>query len=255
MEAPSVAASADPRNPFAEPAVDDASGAFESKTLFNSAGAPENAYYADGTTEDWYTGITGAPYTSATVKYDALGDPTAALYTGGSTTDMTEAWTYYAPVGGAEALSSIQLTNVPPAFASYVSAYFIFDPSGALEESVGTNSAGNSNTNGYENNLLIPCVTGNDWITGGGTGETFVLTNPGTGIDAITDFASNLTGAGHDTLELSASQFSGGFSSMMAATTFSGSNATINLGGGASVTLLGLTEALANANPGDFKFV
>lgn len=65
-------------------------------------------------------------------------------------------------------------------------------------------------TTGHGNSLLIADVPGDDMITGDGTSETFVFGN-GLGHATITDFSAHLSGATHDTIQLSLTDY-GSFS-------------------------------------------
>ena len=104
---------------------------------------------------------------------------------------------------------------------------------------------------GAQNGLTINSL-GDDTMTGGGSGETFVF-NGVFGHDKITDFSNYTTGASHDTISLSTSEFAN-FNAVMSAATNSGSNVVITAADGDTLTLKNMNVATLSGLSSDFKF-
>ena len=101
---------------------------------------------------------------------------------------------------------------------------------------------------GLAGNDRISGLGGNDQLTGGAGSDTFVF-SPGSGADIITDFSA---GAGvHDVINLLGFGYTG-LTDVLAHTTQTGTDLVINMGGGDSITLMGVNVASLNAD--DFSF-
>jgi hypothetical protein len=75
----------------------------------------------------------------------------------------------------------------------------------------------------------------------------------GFGQDAISNLASHLTGAAHDTVSLAKSDFAN-FTALLADATFVGGAAVITAANHDVLTLEGVTKAMLTAASGDFSF-
>jgi hypothetical protein len=200
-------------------------------------------YNLDGSIHDiGYGGITGQAYASYDVLYGSNGKPASAIYSDG----MTAAWSYYPN----NVLEEIQYQNV--AGKPYTALEDDYDTSGKLAISNVTNGNGSHTITGHQDGLTINGTAGNDTIIGGGLNETFSFTGP-FGHDTLADFASHISGPGHDTLSLPQASFQN-LTQVMASTIFSGSGALIIADGTDTVSVPGLTQAAMLANPGSFSF-
>lgn len=108
----------------------------------------------------------------------------------------------------------------------------------------GTGNGLNNRIDGNDAPNLIDGKGGNDVLTGNGGSDTFVIAR-GQGNDLITDFQA---GAGGDVIRLDGFSFAN-FAAVKAAATQVGSNVSIALGNGQTLTLLGQTVgALTSEN-------
>jgi hypothetical protein len=140
-------------------------------------------------------------------------------------------------------------TNVPnQAFSSYETD---LDANGAVSLQILDNNDGSHRILGFQDNLTIHSVF-NDVTTGGGNNETFVFTAH-FGQSTVTDFASHMTGAGHDSFQMPVGDFAN-FSSLLAGTQTVGGNAVITAANGDQLTLLGVTKATLATLGADFSF-
>jgi hypothetical protein len=115
-------------------------------------------------------------------------------------------------------------------------------------------SMGATVTTGHGSGLMIHDVAGNDTITGGGSQETFIF-GSGFGTATITDTAAHWTGAGHDVIDLAASEFAD-FQALLADSTFTNGVAMITANAD-HLTLDGFSSAaalIAGNAAGDFSF-
>ena len=115
-------------------------------------------------------------------------------------------------------------------------------------------SAGATVTTGHGSGLTIHDVAGNDTITGGGGNETFLF-GSGFGTATITDAAAHWTGAGHDVIDLAASEFAN-FQALLGDASFASGVASITAGSD-HLTLDGFSSAaalIAGNAAGDFGF-
>jgi hypothetical protein len=91
-----------------------------------------------------------------------------------------------------------------------------------------------------------------DTFTGNGANETFVFT-PVYGHDTITDCYQYMSGATHDTIALSTSEFAN-FAAVLSGAQNVGANTVITAPTGDTLTLANMTTSTLAANPGDFTF-
>ena len=131
--------------------------------------------------------------------------------------------------------------------ANYIDATGGVTVSLALAGAQATGGAGTDTLSGIENligsvfNDVLTGDTNANILTGGGGADTFVFA-AGSGQDTVNDFVS-----GNDKLDLSAYNFSD-FAAVLASTTDNGSGyAVIDLGGGNTITLFGVSEAQLQA--------
>jgi VCBS repeat-containing protein len=203
----------------------------------------DTTYNADGSIHDIaYAGVTGQTYTSYDVLYGTNNKPASATYSDG----MTQAWSYY-PSG---VLEEIQQQNVTG--KSYTALENDYDASGNLTISNTTNTDGSHTIAGHQNGLTLSGTPGADKIIGGGLNETFSFTGP-FGHDTLGDFASHISGPGHDTLSLPEATFQN-LTQVMASTVFINGGALIIADGTDTISVPGLTQAAMLANPGSFSF-
>ena len=134
---------------------------------------------------------------------------------------------------------------------SFGSEDVLFSRSGTAIEKIFYNLDGTHTIDGRANNLTLSSI-GNDTITGGGSGETFVM-SIGFGHDTITDLAPYISGTTHDTVSFTTTQFAN-FDAMMAATSNTAKGARIKLAGGDTLILTSITKGMMAANPGSFLF-
>jgi hypothetical protein len=102
-------------------------------------------------------------------------------------------------------------------------------------------------TGAAENRILG--TAGNDTLTGGAGGDTFVF-RPGFGTDTVTDFNA-LAGANHDILEISSGLFAD-FAALQGAMQQVGQNVVITADAATTITLHKVT--LNTLDAGDFAF-
>ena len=118
---------------------------------------------------------------------------------------------------------------------------------GNLGADTADGGAGNDSVHGGQGNDTITGGAGNDFLYGdrdddnitGGSGADVFVFNTNSGTDTITDFASGI-----DTLQFFSTVFSTATQVLVATTT--GSNSVIDLGGGDSITLTGVSSISAS---------
>ena len=168
-----------------------------------------------------YSGLSGTPYSS--VEQD---------YSNGALEDVVYSFT---KVSGASAYA-YQVTD---------------NASGAALQETFDNSNGSHRIIGLSDNQTLTSI-GNDTMTGGGSGATFLL-DAVYGHDTITDFSKYATGASHDTISLASSEFAN-FAAVQAAATNSGSGVLIRAADGDTLTLQNLTTTTLGGLGADFVF-
>jgi Ca2+-binding RTX toxin-like protein len=119
---------------------------------------------------------------------------------------------------------------------------------------------GDDTLNGGDGNDLLVGMDGVDWLTGGagndglsgGAGsDSFIFANS-SGVDVIYDFS----GAGGDKIQLIVGINGSGIvngTTALASTADVGGNAVVDLGAGATITLVGVLKSSLSA--GDFVFI
>ena len=190
-----------------------------------------------------YTGITGQSYTGEEVDVSAAGELQKVVYTGMASTPYSSVEQDYS--AGAVTDTVYDFTNV--AGATYYADQVEQNVQGQLVQTTFDLNDGGHTIIGAQNGLTIASL-GDDKITGGGSGETFVF-NALYGHDTITDFAANESS---DMISLPMSEFAN-FGAVQAAATVSGGNLVISAADGDTLTLKGVT-ALPNSLSADFTF-
>ena len=190
---------------------------------------------------------TGQSFTTEEVDVSVANVITKVAYTGLSNAPYSSVEQTY--LNGAVTGSVYDFTNA--AGVSFSAYQTIEDASGNALQEIVDNNDGTHTIVGYQANQTFMSI-GDDTITGNATGDTFVF-NPIFGQDTITDFASHLAGAGHDTISFSTNEFAN-FAAMYAAASDSALGATISATDGDLLTLTGVTKAQISANASDFKF-
>ena len=193
------------------------------------------------------TNIAGQPYTGYEQDLDTQGHLTKLAFSGVT----GQPYTAYAYDYSNGALTGSQYfyTNIPnQAFSSYETD---LDAGGAVALQILNNNDGSHRILGFQDNLTIHSVF-NDVTTGGGSNETFAYTAH-FGQSTVTDFASHMTGAGHDSFQMPVADFAD-FDSMLAGTKTVGGNAVIMAANGDQLTLLGVTKTTLVTLGADFSF-
>jgi hypothetical protein len=231
----------------------DANGALARVLLTGVTGQAYSSLEEDfsaGTYEGYkaYYTITGQSYTGEEVDVSATNRITKVVYTGMSSTPYSSVEQDYS----AGALTDViyDFTNVSGASAY---AYQVEDnSSGVAQQEIYDNNNGSHTIIGLGAVNQTFTSIADDTFTGGGASETFVF-QPIYGSDTITDFASYLTGATHDTISLSTSEFAN-FAAVLAGAQNVGANTVITATNGDTLTLANMTTTALAANPGDFTF-
>jgi autotransporter-associated beta strand protein len=196
----------------------------------------------------YYTGITNQTFTGEEVDVSATNQLEKVVYTGMSSTPYSSVEQDYS----AGALTDLiyDFTNVSGASAY---AYQVEDNSSgvALQEIYDNNDGSHTIIGLGAANQTFTSIA-DDTFTGGGASETFVF-QPIYGSDTITDFYQYASGATHDTISLSTSEFAN-FAAVTAAATNVGSNVVINAADGDTLTLAGLNTTTLAALSADFTF-
>ena len=193
------------------------------------------------------TGINGQPFVSYLKIFDSSG----------SLTDQTD----YKSSGTVYLTFSQSVTGDVTTDHYTSGSYFngkqfgsedvLFNPTGGKIEEVLYNLDGTHTIDGMANDLTISSI-GNDTITGGGSGETFVMA-AGFGHDTITDLGTYRGNAAPDTVSFATSEFAN-FDAMFAATVNTPKGARITSTGGDVLTLTGVTKSMVTANSASFLF-
>jgi hypothetical protein len=193
------------------------------------------------------TGITGKPYSTHQVDYDADGQPVGEVFTGahGKLYDSDTITT--TKDGYIETRYSGGTAFAHTSTFAYTEGQ---DPDGSFAYQRFANDDGTHTTFGLENDLRLHAQY-DDTLTGGGTNETFVY-RPHPGQSTITDFIAS--GQGHDVLDLSKLSFSSLVGVLANTTSAADGSAILHLGPQDSITLQGVTVADLQANPHDLKF-
>jgi hypothetical protein len=205
-------------------------------TLSDSGGAPEVVSTFN---------IAGQAYASEQDDYDA-GGLSKILLTGAG-----QAYSLLEKDYSAGVYEGDKATYANVAGQSYYSYEVDKDAGGAMRAMTLDLDNGGHKIVGYQDNLTLTAL-GDDTMTGGGAGETFVF-NANFGADAITDFASHDGAANPDHIALSTSDFAD-FTALQGAAANVGSNVVIKAGSGDTLTLLGLDTATLAGLEGDFSF-
>ena len=107
-------------------------------------------------------------------------------------------------------------------------------------------SVSDATIRGGANNVTIIGPSGNQTLTGGGTGDVFAFT-AGTGQDVITDFRAG-SGAGYDVIDLNGALSVPNFATLLTHIQQVGANAVITLNNGGTITLDGVNVSSLKAN-------
>ena len=134
---------------------------------------------------------------------------------------------------------------------SYDSETLILSQAGTKELEIYNNLDGTHTITGLVKNLTIPSI-GNDKITGGAPGQTFLM-QAGFGNDTITDFGTYLSNATPDTISFSTTEFAD-FTTMLAATVNTPKGARITAASGDILFLTGVTKSMVAASSANFLF-
>jgi hypothetical protein len=208
--------------------------------------------YSAGTYEGYkayYTGITGQSYTGEEVDVSSTNQLEKVVYTGMSSTPYSSVEVDYS--AGAVSGEIYDFTDVTN--PSYYAYQVEENASGsvALQETI-------DNTDGSHTIIGLGAADqtftsiGDDTFTGGGANETFVF-QPIYGSDTITDFYQYTSGATHDTISLSTSEFAN-FAAVLSGAQNVGANVVITAPTGDMITLDNVSKAMLSANAGDFTF-
>jgi hypothetical protein len=220
-----------------------------------SAGAPYSLVETDYNYASAYVGeklftigITGESFTGEEQDFDAAGVLRREVLTGVSGQSYTSiAYDYNS--SGAPAGVTYDVTNAPG--ESYFVGELHYGASGALRWETAELENGGLQITGEANGARL-FGHGDDVMTGGGSNETFVL-GAIFGADAITDFSSHDSGAGHDTISLSRADFAS-FDAVLSAATNSAGGVLIAAPHGQTLTLDGLDTAALAGLAADFTF-
>lgn len=131
----------------------------------------------------------------------------------------------------------------------YLAFQDIFTASGDIGTETFANKNGTHDTTLYANGE-VAAAQGYDRFTGVRKNETFVF-DPGFGTDTVSEF--RVAGTGHDTLDLPTASLAT-VAQVLAHTKDGANGAVINLGGGDTITVVGITKAELQANKHDFAF-
>ncbi len=220
------------------------------------AGSPYSSYekdynYAhDYVGEDlFYTGITGQSYTGEVQDKNASDHVWREAFTGVTGQPYTSMADRF-NASGAMTLVTYDYTGVTG--QSYYADQIHEKPNGPKLTMTEDLDSGGYEIIGYAANLHFFLYHGDATITGGGSGETFVLKTI-FGADTITDFASYDSGSAHDTISLSKADFAN-FAALTAGAANVGSNVVITAADGQTLTLDGLNTATLAGLSADFKF-
>jgi hypothetical protein len=196
----------------------------------------------------YYTGITGQSYTGVEVDVSATNQLEKVVYTGMSSTPYSSVEEDFS--NGSFTGTVYDFTNVTG--PSYYAYQVEENASGAAQQEILDNNDGSHTIIGLGAAGQTFTSIADDTFTGGGASETFVF-QPIYGSDTITDFASYLTGATHDTISLSTSEFAN-FAAVLSGAQNVGANVVITAPTGDTLTLDNMTTTALAANPGDFTF-
>jgi hypothetical protein len=196
----------------------------------------------------YYTGITGQSYTGVEVDVSATNQLEKVVYTGMSGTPYSSVEEDY---------SSGALTDVIYDFTNVTGA-------SAYAFQVEDNSSGIAQQEIYDNNDGSHTIIGlgaagqtftsiaDDTFTGGGANETFVF-QPIYGSDTIMDFYQYTSGATHDTISLSTSEFAN-FAAVLSGAQNVGVNTVITATNGDTLMLATLNTSTLATLSADFTF-
>jgi hypothetical protein len=196
----------------------------------------------------YYTGITDQTYTGVEVDVSATNQLEKVVYTGMSSTPYSSVEEDFS--AGALTGELYDFTNVSGASAY---AYQVEDNAGGTaQQEIYDNNDGSHTIIGLGAANQTFTSIADDTFTGGGANETFVF-QPIYGADTITDFYQYASGATHDTISLSTSEFAN-FAAVTAAATNVGSNVVINAADGDMLTLANLNTSTLAGLSADFTF-
>jgi hypothetical protein len=205
--------------------------------------------YSAGTYEGYkaFYNVTGATYAGEEVDVTAANVITSATFTGLTGTPYSSVTETYS--NGAVATTTYDFTDQD---GQGFNAYQVTEDasSNPLQEVV-DNDDGTHTIVGYQNGQTLT-TQGDDTFTGGGSSETFVFDSI-YGHDAITDFATYLTGAGHDTISLPTSEFANA-AAVLNATVDTPQGAVITAADGDTILLMNVSKAMLAANSADLAF-
>ena len=236
----------------------DASVALSRVLLSGFATQPYNSLeldYSAGTYTGYkafYAGGNGASYATQEVDVSASGQLQKVIFSGLTNSPYASVENDYA--NNALAGTIYDFENVTG--AAYHAYQVKENAAGStLQETLDYDSGGHAEI-GFANSQTLVGL-GNDTMTGGGTGETFVLA-PVFGAAVITDFSTDFTAGNTDVLQLAKSEFNG-FAALVKDAASSSGGVMISATNGDNITLNGVTmselQGLNAATQSYFKFV
>ena len=205
--------------------------------------------YSAGTYEGYeaFYNVSSESYTGEEIDVTAANVITSATFTGligKPYSSVTETYS-----NGAVATTTYDFTDQDgQGFYAYQATE---DANGAPLQEVVDNDDSTHTIVGYQNGETLT-TQGDDTFTGGGSNETFVFDSV-YGHDTITDFATYLTGAGHDTISLPTSEFLNP-AAVLKATVDTPQGAVITAPDGDTIFLMNVSKAVLAANSADLAF-
>ena len=196
----------------------------------------------------FYTGQTGQ-FTNIEEDVNAANAVTKVVYSGPTNTPYSSVEQDFS--NGVQTGSVYNFTNVSG--ASYYAYHVTDNAAGSATQEIFDLNNGGHAIYAFAAMQFLTSQGSDTFVGQGFANETFIL-KPVYGHETFADFATQLTGSTHDTIQFSTSEFAN-FSALSAATADTANGALISAGNGDSVLLAGITKAQVLANPGDFTFV
>ena len=194
-----------------------------------------------------FLSVSGQTYTNEEIDVSAANKVTGAIFSGITAEPFSSVQETFS--NGALTSATYGFTNQDgQGFSAF---QIVKNAAGAVQEEIVDNDDGSHTILGFQNNLTFNSI-GDDVFTGGGSGETFVL-QAVYGHETITDLVTYLSGAGHDILSFSTSEFANA-TAVLNAITDTSAGAIITAANGDTVTLLGVSKAMLAANTADLAF-
>ena len=208
--------------------------------------------FSNGSFSDYrayYTGIAGQIYSGLEVDATAGGVLTRSVYTGVTGTPFSAFEQDF--TAGALSGTKFEFTNISG--GTYYAYEVEQDASSALRAETLFNTDGSHSVYGFQNGITLAAL-GNDTMTGGGASVVFDLQSV-FGHDTINDFYQHMTGAGHDLIKLSASDFGSAAAAVSTLAQDVAGGVMITGQSGSTLTLQGLNKATLGALAADFLVV